>query len=89
MMDSVTTVGGPGSICYLIEIRNAVPPTAIEYTWKTPNGTVVAVTDVDPATPNIFHISCSSRTYDVDTNSSVCQGQSVIPACSTVGACAF
>lgn len=89
MVDKTTTVRGQSSICYVVEVKNAVPPTAIEYQWKMPNGTVVANTNVDPATPNIFHISCNSRTYDVDLNSAACQGQKVVPDCPTDGTCSF
>lgn len=89
MVDKVTTVRGQTAVCYAIEVRSAIPPTTIAYIWKAPNGTILATGSVDPATPNIFNISCNSRTYDVDTNSAVCQGQSVVPGCSTDGTCSF
>jgi|GEM_PF-2795267 len=90
MVDATTTVKGPTSPCYLLEVRHDVPATQIEYTWKMPNGTIVAVSDVDPATPNLLTISCQGgMTYMVDTNSAACAGHSAVPDCPTNGTCSF
>jgi hypothetical protein len=90
MVDATTTVKNSSSVCYVLEVRRDVPATQIEYTWKMPNGAIVAISDVDPATPNMLTISCQGgMTYMVDTNSAACQGHSAVPDCPTVGTCSF
>jgi len=75
--------------CYSLETTSSVPANSISYVWKTSDGTLVAQGASSAATPNQITVICAGRTYMVDTGSSVCQGKTVIPACTTVGNCSL
>ncbi|HEY8927099.1 MAG TPA: hypothetical protein VIU64_22105, partial [Polyangia bacterium] len=75
--------------CYSLETTSAVPAGAISYVWKTSDGTTVAQGASSATAPNQVTIVCEGHTYMVDTNSSACQGKTVIPTCMTVGSCSL
>jgi hypothetical protein len=84
-----------GGFCYIVTAATGGGGTFVQYAWKSASGVMVASGMASTAMPNVITVNCvgGGAPVTVDTNSAVCQATSpptkAVPACTTVGTCAF